>query len=147
MAGSNTTSWEVLYAGYRFETATSLFHVRHRVLNAALGTWVQRDPLGLAAGISLYQYAAVSPTNLTDPSGLIYAVAIPVTVILFGVLVIIFVMVAVRFLMNLRRCGWDPNCHCYCENWITGAPAYQGHTHSLICAAIGMNPLLNCWCM
>ncbi|MEZ6131581.1 MAG: hypothetical protein R3C59_23165 [Planctomycetaceae bacterium] len=41
VASTNTKDFEVLYAGYRFETATTLFHVRHRVLNVAIGCWVQ----------------------------------------------------------------------------------------------------------
>jgi len=67
--GSNTAGWEVLYAGYRFETATSLMHVRHRVLNAALGCWVQRDPIGYADGYSLYSYCRLSPLKFSDSSG------------------------------------------------------------------------------
>ncbi|MFN5899485.1 MAG: RHS repeat-associated core domain-containing protein, partial [Planctomyces sp.] len=55
-AASNTAAWEVLYAGYRFETATSLMHVRHRVLNPALGCWVQRDPMGYADSSALTAY-------------------------------------------------------------------------------------------
>jgi RHS repeat-associated protein len=69
-SGSNTAAWEVLYAGYRFETATSLMHVRHRVLNPALGGWVQRDPVGYADGESLYMYVRGSALTATDKSGL-----------------------------------------------------------------------------
>ncbi|MFO0060308.1 MAG: RHS repeat domain-containing protein, partial [Planctomyces sp.] len=69
-AGSNTAAWEVLYAGYRFETATSLMHVRHRVLNAALGCWVQRDPIGYLMGLGLYEYAASDPVDIVDASGM-----------------------------------------------------------------------------
>jgi RHS repeat-associated protein len=68
-SGSNTAGWEVLYAGYRFETATSLMHVRHRILNSALGCWVQRDPLEFSWFSSLYEYADSAPLSFTDPSG------------------------------------------------------------------------------
>jgi RHS repeat-associated protein len=68
---SNTAAWEVLYAGYRFETATSLMHVRHRVLNPALGCWAQRDPIGYCGGVALYTYANSTPLQHTDPFGLL----------------------------------------------------------------------------
>jgi len=68
-AASNTAAWEVLYAGYRFEAGTRLYHVRHRVLNSLPGTWIQRDPLLYADGLSLYQYCNNSPLDLTDPTG------------------------------------------------------------------------------
>jgi RHS repeat-associated protein len=68
-SGSNTAAWEVLYAGYRFETAISLMHVRHRVLNPALGCWVQRDYLKYIDGGNLYQYCRHSPITLLDSTG------------------------------------------------------------------------------
>ncbi len=70
-SGSNTVGWEVLYAGYRFETTTSLMHVRHRVLSAALGCWVQRDPIGSSLPLDLYSYSASTPLANTDPTGMI----------------------------------------------------------------------------
>jgi len=73
-AASNTAGWEVLYAGYRFEIATSLMHVRHRVLNVALGTWIQRDPMGYADTANLYMYAAGMALTMTDPAGLVVPV-------------------------------------------------------------------------
>ncbi|MEZ6129146.1 MAG: RHS repeat-associated core domain-containing protein [Planctomycetaceae bacterium] len=69
-ASANTKDFEVLYAGYRFENATTLFHVRNRVLNVALGCWVQRDPIGLAFAYNLYAYVDLAPLNQIDPSGL-----------------------------------------------------------------------------
>ena len=74
-AAGNTAAWEVLYAGYRFEAATSLMCVRHRVLNAALGCWVQRDPIGYADGKTLYMYAGARVVIATDPSGLLLGFA------------------------------------------------------------------------
>jgi RHS repeat-associated protein len=68
---SSSFDWETLYAGYRWETLTELFHVRHRVLNSALGTWLQRDPLGLSAGTTLYRYTGSRPIDETDSQGTI----------------------------------------------------------------------------
>jgi len=69
-AGSNTAGWEVLYAGYRFEPATSLMHVRHRVLNPALGCWVQRDPIGYSDGLNLFSYVQMAPLHYVDGFGM-----------------------------------------------------------------------------
>lgn len=70
-ASNNTHEWTTLYSGYRFDTITAFYAVRNRVLNYSLGRWVQRDPLGLSAGISLYEYVSSSPLNDVDPFGLI----------------------------------------------------------------------------
>jgi RHS repeat-associated protein len=86
-SGSNTAGWEVLYAGYRFETAISLMHVRHRVLNPALGCWVQRDPLGLTAGINLYAYCSNNSLIDVDPAGLVPLWVLPALALLQGCLI------------------------------------------------------------
>ncbi|MDA0284411.1 MAG: RHS repeat-associated core domain-containing protein [Planctomycetota bacterium] len=73
-AGStNTKNFETLYAGYRWEDDTGLFHVRNRILNPRLGIWITRDPIGISAGPNLYQYVMSNPIAQTDPSGLITA--------------------------------------------------------------------------
>ena len=66
---TNSYDWDNLYCGYRYEAATGLFHVRHRILHPALGNWVQRDPIGYADGMSLYEYAINRSLILTDPFG------------------------------------------------------------------------------
>ena len=63
-------AWETLYAGYRRDSESRLYQVRSRVLDPLLG-WLQRDPLGLSAGINLIQYAGSSPLATVDPTGLI----------------------------------------------------------------------------
>ena len=62
---------EVLYAGYRYDTESSLMHVRNRVLQPSLGAWGQRDPLGYADSTSMYEYCRAHPTVTCDPFGLI----------------------------------------------------------------------------
>ncbi|NCA81452.1 MAG: RHS repeat protein [Opitutae bacterium] len=44
--------------------------MRNRLYNAALGRFLQRDPLGLAAGANLYAYTGSDPVNAIDPFGL-----------------------------------------------------------------------------
>ena len=70
--GSRTGSsfaWEQLFAGYDWENVSGLYHVRNRSFAPPLGTWIQRDSLGLAAGVNLYTYVNSNPPNETDPLG------------------------------------------------------------------------------
>ena len=61
---------EVLFAGYRFDTETGLYHVRHRVYHPTLARWLQRDPIGYVDGMGLYEYATSTPAMQADPFGL-----------------------------------------------------------------------------
>ncbi|MFO8014091.1 MAG: RHS repeat-associated core domain-containing protein [Phycisphaerae bacterium] len=67
------SDWDnrVLFAGYRFDAETGLYHVRHRMYHATLGRWIQRDPIGYAGGPCLYAYVGSQPLSTQDPSGLI----------------------------------------------------------------------------
>ncbi len=47
---------EVIYCGYRFDPETELYYVRARTYNPTLGRWIQRDPIGFAGGVNLYEY-------------------------------------------------------------------------------------------
>ncbi len=58
------------YAGYQWDPATSLNHVRHRVYNPEMGRWTRRDPLGYVDGMNLYTYCRQSPIHWLDPNGL-----------------------------------------------------------------------------
>ncbi|HDZ20628.1 hypothetical protein LCGC14_0409160 [marine sediment metagenome] len=60
----------ILYAGYRHDTETGLYHVRHRYHHPTLGTWITRDPSGYADGMSLYEYVMGNPVVYRDPRGL-----------------------------------------------------------------------------
>jgi RHS repeat-associated protein len=59
-----------LYAGYWWDDAIGLYHVRHRVYRPEWGRWLQRDPLGYAPGWNLYQYVNGMPWGAVDPMGL-----------------------------------------------------------------------------
>jgi RHS repeat-associated protein len=72
VAWADSKKNEVLYGGYRFDSETGLYHVRHRVYHVTLGRWMQRDPQGYVDGISLYEYVCSSPVTMYDTLGLGY---------------------------------------------------------------------------
>ena len=59
----------VQYTG-RENDANGLYYYRARYYNPTTGRFISEDPLGLAAGINLYAYAADDPVDLNDPSGM-----------------------------------------------------------------------------
>lgn len=85
---SSLYSWEVLYAGYRWESECQLYHIRCRDYHPTLGSWLQRDLLGYEAGDwNLYRYVGNRPTVLTDPTGLVPPLIV-VGVLAVGVLLV-----------------------------------------------------------
>lgn len=46
------------------------YHMHHRLYQAALGRFLQRDPIGLAGGGNLFTYSGADPINNVDPFGL-----------------------------------------------------------------------------
>ncbi len=65
-AGAN----EIIFCGYRYDPEAELYYVRNRSCNAALGRWLQRDPIGYQGGVSLYEYVKSMVERNADPSGL-----------------------------------------------------------------------------
>jgi RHS repeat-associated protein len=63
--------WAHLFQGLEFTDATRLTHARHRDYSVNLGRFIQRDPIGFAAGDNnMYRFVGNGPTGSTDPSGL-----------------------------------------------------------------------------
>jgi RHS repeat-associated protein len=60
---------EILYCGYRYDTETGLYHVRHRAYHSTVGRWMQRDPITLD-GSGWYRYVEDRPLDRTDAGGL-----------------------------------------------------------------------------
>lgn len=58
------------YPGQWEQVESALFQNWHRDYDPSLGRYLQSDPLGMAAGQSIYGYAGQSPLNSIDPSGL-----------------------------------------------------------------------------
>jgi RHS repeat-associated protein len=63
--------WETLYASYRWDSKTGLYHIRNRAYHPALGRWMQRDPLEYVGGWNLYEYLSSTPLNGVDPLGFV----------------------------------------------------------------------------
>lgn len=68
---SPTIPWSHLFQGLENTDATKLYHMRNRDYSASLGRFIQRDPIGFAAGDNnVYRFVGNGPTGNTDPSGL-----------------------------------------------------------------------------
>ncbi len=77
-SSSNTScANEIIYCGCRFDSESQLYYVRNRTYNAALGRWIQRDPIGYEGGINLYGYVGGRPDARRDASGLASSLQIP----------------------------------------------------------------------
>ncbi len=72
-AGAN----EIIYCGYRYDPEGPGYYVRNRNYIPFLGRWLQRDPIGYAGGINLYEYVEGWPTMGLDPIGLLMGFPAP----------------------------------------------------------------------
>ncbi|MBK6918623.1 MAG: RHS repeat-associated core domain-containing protein [Deltaproteobacteria bacterium] len=58
------------YIGKERDEETGLYHLGARYYAAWLGRWTAADPIGMAGGINLYEYARSNPVTMSDPSGM-----------------------------------------------------------------------------
>lgn len=58
------------FAGRERDSESGLYYMRARYYDAALGRWVNEDPIGVLGGGNLYRYAAGDPVNRDDLLGL-----------------------------------------------------------------------------
>ncbi len=59
------------WTGQRYDAGVKLYHFLFRSYSPELGRWMQRDPLGYADSVSLYNYGSGTPLLSTDPFGLL----------------------------------------------------------------------------
>jgi RHS repeat-associated protein len=70
--GRSLYDWERLFAGRWLDGESGLYYYRARYHDPVLGRFISRDRIGYLAGdASLYRYVWNSPTNRTDPWGLV----------------------------------------------------------------------------
>ena len=73
---------EIIYCGYPdygivimvigtglYDPESELYYVRNRTYNPVLGRWIQRDPVGYAGGVNLYEYAGGRAVVAADAEG------------------------------------------------------------------------------
>ncbi len=69
---SSDYGWMYLFQGGRYDVATGDYIFNARDYRPTTGQWMERDPLGQGAGDpNIGRFVGDSPTNATDPSGLI----------------------------------------------------------------------------
>src|SRR5207245_1355914 len=61
---------DVTYAGYFHHAPSGLHAAMFRFYSPQSARWLNRDPLGDAAGTNPYAYAGGDPINAVDPAGL-----------------------------------------------------------------------------
>jgi len=67
---ANSKKNEILFAGYRYDPETGLYHVRNRPYHPTLGRWTARDLLRYVDGMNLYESVQSAPSGKRDPFGL-----------------------------------------------------------------------------
>lgn len=67
---SATTDARFGWRGYQWDPYLNIYHVRNRVFDPSLVSWLQPDPLGDIDGPNVYAYVGWDPFNKIDPFGL-----------------------------------------------------------------------------
>ena len=74
---ASTKGNPIMFTGRWFDNESGLYYYRARYYHPTLGRFMQRDPIGYADGMNLYEYVGNNPGNWVDPSGLILILSTP----------------------------------------------------------------------
>jgi RHS repeat-associated protein len=66
---SDPLGQHVSYTGRWFDEESGLYYYRARAYDPVKGRFLERDPLGYAAGANLFEYARTNPITSVDPLG------------------------------------------------------------------------------
>jgi RHS repeat-associated protein len=70
-AFSSDREWFTLSGSFAvIDLGRGHYHMQHRLYQASVGRFLQRDPIGLAGGANLFAYSGSDPVNAIDPFGL-----------------------------------------------------------------------------
>jgi RHS repeat-associated protein len=97
---SSNHAWEVRFGSYRWDEEVQCFQIRHRFYWPNVG-WAQRDPLGLSAGVNLYEYVGGKPTIAVDPNGEVFQFSIAFLLIVIALISIC--LACLHYLLLERR--------------------------------------------
>ncbi len=75
---------EIIFCGYRFDPESRLYYVRNRTYLPVLGRWLQRDPIGYAGGVNLYEFVGGRAAVAMDPTGTLVVPGMPIPLPMHG---------------------------------------------------------------
>ena len=62
-------STEPYYTGHPYDVSPNLYYAEARFYDLETGSWLSKDPAGIAGGMNLYQYCNSNPTSYVDVTG------------------------------------------------------------------------------